>query len=94
LHFLGTSPLASNSPQAAARLKVMGQVMASIVGISFCCVLVGGLMGFASEFSSAGFALAALAAIIFFSAIDAWECENSQSETAGSSPPGEATGSE
>ena len=51
--------------------------MFSIVGLSFCCMLVGGLVGLEwSDFSSIGFSLAALAAIVFFSAIDAWECES------------------
>jgi hypothetical protein len=51
--------------------------MSAIVGLSFCCMVVGGLVGFEwSNLSSIGFSFAALAAIVFFSAIDAWECES------------------
>lgn len=39
-------------------------------------MIVGGLIGLEwSDLSSIGFSFAALAAIVFFSAIDAWECE-------------------
>lgn len=51
--------------------------MSAIVGLSFCCVIVGGLVGLEwSDLSSIGFSFAALAAIVFFSAIDAWEGES------------------
>jgi hypothetical protein len=51
--------------------------MSAIVGLSFCCMIVGGLVGLQwSDLSSIGFSFAALAAIVFFSAIDAWECES------------------
>ena len=50
--------------------------MSAIVGFSFCCMIVGGVIGLEwTSLSSAGLSLAALAAIVFVSAIDAWECE-------------------
>jgi hypothetical protein len=59
-----------------------GLVMSSVVGISFCCMIAGGLVGLEwTDISGIGFSLAAFAAIIFFSAIDAWECENSGAES-------------
>ena len=61
--------------------------MSAIVGLSFCCMIVGGLIGLEwSDLSSIGFSLAALAAIVFFSAIDAWECESSASDSAEQAP--------
>ena len=61
--------------------------MSAIVGLSFCCMIVGGLVGLEwSEFSSIGFSFAALAAIVFFSAIDAWECESPASDSAEPAP--------
>lgn len=51
--------------------------MSAIVGLSFCGVIVGGVVGLEwSDLSSIGFSFAALAAIVFFSAIDAWEGES------------------
>jgi hypothetical protein len=45
-------------------------------------MIAGGLVGLEwTDISSIGFSLAALAAIIFFSAIDAWECESSGVES-------------
>ena len=50
--------------------------MSFIVGISFCFMMVAAAVGFEwADVSTVGLALAALAATIFFSAIDAWECE-------------------
>ncbi len=61
--------------------------MFSIIGLSFCCMVAGGLIGVEwSELSSIGFSLAALAAIVFFSAIDAWECESGAREAAEPAP--------
>jgi hypothetical protein len=55
--------------------------MSSIVAISFLCMVAGGVVGVEwAEASSIGLALGALAAIVFFSAIDAWECETSAAE--------------
>ena len=61
--------------------------MSLIVGLSFCCIIAGGLVGLEwSDLSSIGFSLAALAAIVFFSAIDAWECESGAKEPAEPAP--------
>jgi hypothetical protein len=61
--------------------------MSAIVGLSFCCMIVAGLIGLEwSDLSSIGFSFAALAAIVFFSAIDAWECESPESESAEPAP--------
>ena len=55
--------------------------MFAIVGVSFCCMIVGAAVGLEwADISDIGLALSALAATIFFSAIDAWECESGQSE--------------
>jgi hypothetical protein len=44
-------------------------------------MVAGGFVGVEwAEASSIGLSLAAVAAIVFFSAIDAWECENSAAE--------------
>lgn len=56
--------------------------MFSIVGLSFCCMIAGGLMGLEwTSLSGVCFSVAALAAIVFFSAIDAWECETGAAES-------------
>jgi hypothetical protein len=50
-------------------------------------MMAGGLVGLEwSDLSSIGFSLAALAAIVFFSAIDAWECERGVNEAAEPAP--------
>jgi hypothetical protein len=49
--------------------------MSSIVALSLCGMAAGGVIGFSTDFSGIGLALAALSAIIFVSAMDAWECE-------------------
>ncbi|GEM_PF-4522667 len=62
--------------------------MSAIVGLSFCCMIAGGLMGLEwADLSSVGFSLAALAAIVFFSSIDAWECEGAAADSAEAAPP-------
>jgi hypothetical protein len=61
--------------------------MSLSVGLSFCCMMAGGLVGLEwSDLSSIGFSLAALAAIVFFSAIDAWECEADTTASAEPAP--------
>ncbi|HLW91248.1 MAG TPA: hypothetical protein VKS78_08115 [Roseiarcus sp.] len=56
--------------------------MSFIVGVSFCCMIVGAAVGLEwADVSTVGLVLAALAATIFFSSIDAWECEGPQSES-------------
>jgi hypothetical protein len=58
--------------------------MFSIVGISFLCMVISGAIGLEwVQFSGVAFSFAALASIVFFSAIDAWECET---ETSSSEP--------
>jgi hypothetical protein len=55
--------------------------MSFIVGASFCCMVVSGAVGLEwASVSNIGFALAALAATVFFSAIDAWEGESDRQE--------------
>ncbi|HLH51719.1 MAG TPA: hypothetical protein VKV96_20440 [Roseiarcus sp.] len=55
--------------------------MFSIVGLSFCCMVAGGLIGLEwTSLSGVFFSVAALAAIIFFAGIDAWEGEGDASE--------------
>jgi len=70
-------------PQSAGRRGLVGPFsMFSIVGLSFCCMIAGGLIGLEwTSFSGVFFSVAALAAIVFFSAIDAWECEGGASES-------------
>ncbi len=61
--------------------------MSAIVGLSFCCMIAGGVIGLEwTDLSSIGFSLAALAAIVFFSAIDAWEGEDA-ADSVEASPP-------
>jgi hypothetical protein len=56
--------------------------MSSIVGVSFVCMILGGVAGVEwSEVSALGFVFAAVAATVFFSAIDAWEGEEESQET-------------
>jgi hypothetical protein len=55
--------------------------MFSVVGISFLCMVISGAVGFEwVEVSGVAFSFAALASIVFFSAIDAWECETNGTE--------------
>jgi hypothetical protein len=55
--------------------------MSSIVGVSFICMVLGGLAGLEwSGVSTFGFVFAAVAATVFFSAIDAWEGEEESRE--------------
>jgi hypothetical protein len=55
--------------------------MFSIVGISFLCMMISGAIGLEwTDFSGLAFSFAALASIVFFSAIDAWECETNGTE--------------
>ena len=47
--------------------------MRSVVAVSFCCVIIGGALVLEwGNISDAGFVIAALAAVVLFSAIDAW----------------------
>jgi hypothetical protein len=50
--------------------------MSSIVGVSFVCMILGALSGLEwSGVGTFGLVFAAVAATVFFSAIDAWEGE-------------------
>jgi hypothetical protein len=68
-------------------LEFAGQiVMPSVIGLSFCCMIVGAAVALEwADISNAGFAFAALAAVIFFSAMDAWETEEARKDEAGPS---------
>jgi hypothetical protein len=52
-----------------------------IVGISFLCMVISGAIGLEwTDVSGVALSFAALASIVFFSAIDAWECETNGTE--------------
>jgi hypothetical protein len=48
--------------------------MPLIIALSFCCMLAAGAVGAnLASFSDIGFIVAAVAAMVFFAAMDAWE---------------------